>query len=201
MKHKARLVLIYLFFLTSLCFSQEKNAEKAEIPHGTELCRQVREICQDSGLDFTLQPLVSSIEIFNISVFLPASTRNPDSFLANYRNNLIFILPQEEFFKKSDFYTNILKRLSAQKRNYDIIFLLSFSENYHFPGFYTLAGEKIFLQTLDQAENYTAVFLHPGEKSTKVIAGTEGLVTPSWLVKNTYDSINRNKLLPSIKSC
>lgn len=201
MKHKARLVLIYLFFLTSLCFSQEKNAEKAEIPHGTELCRQVREICQDSGLDFTLQPLVSSIEIFNISVFLPASKRNPDSFLANYRNNLIFILPQEEFFKKSSFYTNILKKLSAQKRNYDIIFLLSFSENYHFPGFYTLAGEKIFLQTLDQAENYTAVFLHPGEKSTKVIAGTEGLVTPSWLVKNTYDSINRNKLLPSIKSC
>ncbi|MCQ2585712.1 MAG: hypothetical protein MJ185_08970 [Treponema sp.] len=201
MKHKARLILIYLFFLTSLCFSQENNAEKVEIPHGIELCRQVRTICKASGLDFSTQTLVSSLEIFNISVFLPAFTRKPDSFYANYRNTLVFILPQEEFIKKSEFYTNILKKLSAQKRNYDIVFLLSFSENNRFQGFYTLTGEKTFLQTLDSAENYAAIFLHPGEKSTKVISGAQGLVTPSWLVKTTYDSINRYRLLPSIKSC
>jgi len=201
MKLKARFLSLFLFFLASMCFSQGKTPERLPIPQGIELCRQIRTICREKGLNYSTSPLVSSVENFNISVVLPSSAGNPEDFSENYRKTLVFIISQEDFYKKSDFYTNLLSKLSAEKRNFDIVFLLSFPENHIYRGFSPVSGKKAFLQSLDSTEDYACVFLKPEADTTKVISGAGRNISPSWIVRYAYNAINKNKILPSFRAC
>ncbi len=196
MKHKVPFFSLFLFFLSSLCFSKE-------IPHGINLCRQVQENLADLNLNTQISPLVhsTSSEIpFNISVNFPSRDLEIGLKNPNIRKKLLFVIPQYEVFQNADFYNNLFILLSAENLNFDITFLLSYGinpETAEIPGFFTISGEDAFISELEDKNSCAAILISPVDSKSKVISGSGELTSSTWLVKTVYDSINKNRILNS----
>lgn len=201
MKHKVSLVFLMYFCLTYLCFAG------ATAPKGAAQCRLVENLCREAGVKPVQSPLTSAVNDhqsdfpFNITVDFPASSDNLLLQKVIIQEKLLIVLSQDDCMEKPDLFTNLLSILSAQNLNYDIKILLSYGENCNIPGFQIASGIGEYLKQLENPQDYAVLILSLCAEKTKVISGSGNIVSPSWIVKNAYDSINKNRLLSSFEAC
>ncbi|MCQ2573719.1 MAG: hypothetical protein MJ182_07475 [Treponema sp.] len=169
--------------------------------HGTDLSRFTLNELKKNGFSPEINPIVLSTHNdvpFNISVIFPSSNKGISS---GYRDNLIFIIPQDEYRKETDFFAEVLSKLSAENRNFDITFLFSFNTPQEIPGFYPISGETAYLSSIEDKQSCSAIFLKLESDKTKIIPGAGKQISPTWFIKNAYSAITKNKILNFFQSC
>lgn len=200
MKHKVSLLFLMYFCLTYLCFAG------INAPKGAAQCRLVENLCREAGVTPTQSALVTSVNEhqsdfpFNITLDFPASSDNLPLQKVVVQEKFLIILSQEDCMEKPDLFTNLLSILSAQNLNYDIKILLSYGEKTSISGFQVVSGIEEYMKKLENPQDYAVLILSLCSDKTKVISGSGNMVSPSWIVKNAYDSINKNRLLTSFES-
>lgn len=203
MKLKSFAFLFFLLFFSLPGFSKDLSGTDIplQLPHGAELSHQVQKSLESSGFKTTKSNIVYSPGNdlpYNISLVIKG---NSVSDTENLRNKLLFVISQDDFYLKADFYTNLLTKLSAETYDFDIHFLLAFNNKNDFPGFQTVSAENAFLSGIENKQNYSAILFSTENDDTKVISGSGGQISPTWLVKDIYNAINKNRLLSSFRSC
>lgn len=203
MKHKASILILTLFFLSHLCFGNTPTS----VPKGVELCREVENLCRQAGIPTLQSHLVTSISQFqsdfpfNIEADFPATGSENEDNPAVFKEKLLLVISQEDFIAKPGLSTNLLHILSAENHNYDIKILISYEENNELTDFQTISGTRDYISKLENLQDYAVLLLSWNTDQTKVVAGSGNLASPAWIARTAYDSINKNKILSSFKSC
>ncbi|MCR4743484.1 MAG: hypothetical protein K5866_11520, partial [Treponema sp.] len=108
--------------------------------------------------------------------------------------NLLLIFPQEKFEENKEIILNILFFLKAQNNKPNIKVLFSYGDNSSIKTGDQLLGSNIFLDSLEHPEIYTTLIIDFTDSNNSIISYGGGKTSPSYLIKNLYNSILDSKL-------
>lgn len=174
--------MIFLLFLCAFgLFSQEALK-------GTALCDTMFSFLQKKGFNPQVQPLASggiNTLPYNIIVtFAPENTKTTDNF--------ILIMDINDSWNHKEQLELILKNLSESPLLSQTVFCY-YSES-PIPIEDIIYGADIFAQSLNTNQNNYAYIFNLSARKNNITAGTNGICSPSWMLKDMYNAYSKSKI-------
>ena len=179
--------LSLIFYLISSLFIL--NAQIS----GYNLSTQVYQEFKDSKARIRTQNLVNSGENqfpFNVLVSFQSSIRTT-SFSSKH---LLFVIDQEQALKHSDTIKTIISSLEQKNFDFSTTILFTYDDTPSVIKKDMILGTEVYLNNANVNENTTAVILNFDTKKNEIITSSNGVSSPSFLVKSALNLFAKNNL-------
>ena len=181
--------MIFLFsFLFFHLFAQET-------PRGTDLCDKMFTFLKKNDFHPQIQPLAAQGTNnfpYNIIVtFTPKTTQTDDNF--------ILVIDLEDGWNNKDMLIPVLKELNQSPLESTVLFCYCSSsiilrEN-------IIYGSEVFARSVNSNKNNFAWLFNMSSAKNEIIAGTNKAHSPSWMLKDLFDSYSGAKITEGLPVC
>lgn len=181
------------FFLTFLSLFLLSETLLFANTSGYEISNQVYNKFYEKKLKISTQNIVVSGENqfpFNIIVQFNSKNSNNDFFT----KKLLFVVDQEQSLKNPELIKNLIEILKKSSYDFDLELLFSYGDNQKVLKQGMICGSQEFLNNSNINENTTVIILDFSNSENSIITSSNGISSPSFLVKNGYNIFLDNKI-------
>lgn len=181
------------FFLTFLSLFLLSETLLFANTSGYEISNQVYNKFYEKKLKISTQNIVVSGENqfpFNIIVQFNSKKSNNDFFT----KKLLFVVDQEQSLKNPELIKNLIEILKKSSYDFDLELLFSYGDNQKVLKQGMICGSQEFLNNSNINENTTVIILDFSNSENSIITSSNGISSPSFLVKNGYNIFLDNKI-------
>lgn len=195
---KIKKLLFLLLFFLSISFTFAANANKVEQTelYGIELCDTIFSKLKKEGFSPITQSLIVNGEnSFPYNIILNYKNKDLD-FEKNSDNNknLIIQLCMEDFFVAESSIIKLIKFINENNFSYNISILFTYGDNQIINKKNMIFGSEVFIDSLFEAENSTAVLLNFDSQNNKIISNSDSIISPMWILKYFYQAFYDNSI-------
>ena len=184
--HKKSFSAFLLFsLLANIIFAQ---ATSQIIPKGTALCDEMFTFLQKNEAHPQVQPLTAG------------GTNNlPYNIIVNFSQqaikseyNLVILFDMENARENKELLLPIIDKLKEQ--NYNSCVVLCYESKLNIPRQNIIYGSDVFASSLNTNINNSVLIFNLSAKKNAIVSGSNGYHSPSWMLKNMFDSFSEAKI-------
>lgn len=160
---------------------------------GYDVSNQVYNEFYEKNLKISTQNIVISGENqfpFNIITQFKSKNFQNDFFTKKF----LFVVDQEQSLKNPKLIKNLIEILKKSSYDFDIELLFSYGDNQKVLKQGMICGSQEFLNNSNINENTTVIILDFSNSENSIITSSNGISSPSFLVKTGYNLFLDNKI-------
>ncbi len=181
------------FFLTFLSLFLLSETLLFANTSGYEISNQVYNKFYEKKLKISTQNIVVSGENqFPFNIIVQFNSKNSNNVF--FTKKLLFVVDQEQSLKNPELIKNLIEILKKSSYDFDLELLFSYGDNQKVLKQGMICGSQEFLNNSNINENTTVIILDFSNSENSIITSSNGISSPSFLVKNGYNIFLDNKI-------
>lgn len=183
--------LLLIFFLFSIFLRGYSDENLPLTVKGVELCDLVNSQLLKKGIKTSTQPLVSNgLNYFPYNILIENTVDSQEN------SSLLLYFPMEEAVEHLDCIITITQNLKAESFNSTV--LISYGDNFPLTNESTVTGIQTFTSSRNTNTTYYAFIINHAASHNAIISGSDGSVSPSWMVKAAFSAFAQQKITEDI---
>ena len=175
--------LTFLFLIIGLYNNLFASSFTKEELTGLDLSDSVFEFLESKDVHPEKQQLLrSGINTFPYNILVKINSKKYSS------QNIIFTFFQEDVSSNKNVIFNFINYVKNQNYDFNTIFLFSYGEKQKIQKKNMIYGIDSFLKTINSNDDYTAIIFDLSSDKNSIVANSDGITAPSWLVQNEYNT-------------